>query len=139
MFIFYDFIFLIFAVCYLPYVIVKQKWHGDFATRFGFFPKTLKARLSARPNIWVHAVSVGEVVAVQGLVKRLGQEYPQHQLVISTVTVTGNQLARKEFPDSIILYAPLDFSASVRSYCRAIRPVIYVAAETEIWPNIFYE
>lgn len=138
MFLLYDLIFIIFAMLYLPYVILKKKWHDGFKMRFGFLSSDLKKKLQQKENIWIHAVSVGEVMAVKGFVDKLQSTYPDRQIVVSTVTTTGNDLACKQFPNAIVIYAPLDFSLSVRAYLNAIKPVLYAAAETEIWPNIFY-
>lgn len=138
MFIFYDLFFIIFAILYLPYVIIKKKWHDGFKMRFGYLSPELKRQLAKRRNIWVHAVSVGEVLAIKSFVAELQKIYADKQIVVSTVTTTGNELAHKQFPEAVIIYAPLDFSLIVRSYLNAIDPVFYIAAETEIWPNMFY-
>lgn len=135
----YDLLFLIFALLYFPYVLWRGKWHRDFGMRFGFWAPELKTRLAAARNIWFHAVSVGEVAAVAGLVQRVKQSFPRCGIVVSTVTATGHQLAKSRLPpDVVVIYAPLDLSLSVRRYVRLINPVLYVAAETEIWPNLFY-
>jgi len=138
MVIFYDFVFFIFALFYLPYAVIRGKWHRDFGMRFGFFTRAMRDRLAGQENLWIHAVSVGEVMAVSSFAQDLTQRFPDKRLVISTVTTTGQEMARKRFPDAVVLYAPLDFSGSVRRYLRMIKPQIYIAAETEIWPNIFY-
>ncbi|MEW5895702.1 MAG: 3-deoxy-D-manno-octulosonic acid transferase [Candidatus Omnitrophota bacterium] len=138
MFILYDIFFIVFALAYFPYVLLKRKWHPGFVMRFGIFPEDIKQKLLSEKNIWVHAVSVGEVMAVKHFVRRLKELHPDAQIVISTVTVTGNQLAREHFSEAVTIFAPLDFSLFVRSHLRLIRPEIYIAAETEIWPNIFY-
>lgn len=137
MFIFYDIFFLLFAVAYLPYVLIKRKCHPGFFTRFGFLPEEVAANLRGTGAIWVHAVSVGEVLAVRGMVRKLQARYPARPLVISTVTKTGNDLAKKHFPAARVIYAPVDFSLTVRAYLNTIDPALYVSAETEIWPNLF--
>ncbi|MFP4472436.1 MAG: 3-deoxy-D-manno-octulosonic acid transferase [Candidatus Omnitrophota bacterium] len=131
----YDIIFFFFVLFYFPILLVKGKWHAGMWSRFGFLselrlPEDVK-------TVWVHAVSVGEVQAVSGLIRLIKEQYPEVPLVMTTVTPTGNGLARKLFPDDIVLYAPLDFSFSVRRYLKNIRPAVYIAAETEIWPNLF--
>lgn len=138
MFILYDLIFLLLALFYFPYVLLKKKWHKGFRTRLGFVDKSSFAHLKDTKNIWIHAVSVGEVIAIVDLVKSLQKKYPDYHLVFSTVTQTGNALAQKHFPQSTVIYAPLDFSWVVRAYIRLIRPEIYVSAETEIWPNLYF-
>lgn len=133
----YDFLFLIFAVLYFPYLVLKGKWHEGFLMRFGVFPKDLKENLKAKNNIWIHAVSVGEVLSVAQLIKRIKEIFPNHQLVVSTVTKTGFDIAKKSLPaDVLVIFAPLDLSYIVRKYVEVIAPKIYIVAETELWPNI---
>ena len=136
MFLLYDIFFIIFALLYLPYLLIEGKWHRGFIIRFGFWPPELKERLKGKRNIWFHAVSVGEILAVQSLIKRVRENYPDFQLVISTVTETGFNLAQTKFPTDVVLFAPLDFSIVVHNYVRWIKPEIYINAETEIWPNL---
>lgn len=138
MFIIYDILFFLFAIIYLPLLIFKQKWHRLFKIRFGIFPLDIKKALGQKPNIWIHAVSVGEVLTIGRLVTELKQEFPWHRLVISTVTQTGYNLAlSKAAADDIVIYAPLDFSFIVKKFIQLIQPKIYIVAETEIWPNLF--
>jgi len=138
MFIVYDILFLFFAIIYLPALIFKQKWHKLFSVRFGILSKDLQAALAQKDNIWIHAVSVGEVLAIGRLITELKKEFPSYRLVISTVTQTGYHLALSRVsPEDIVIYAPLDFSFIVRKLIRFIRPRLYIVAETEIWPNLF--
>jgi 3-deoxy-D-manno-octulosonic-acid transferase len=131
--IFYDFIFLILACVYLPVYLCKQKFHGGFKARLGFFPRIVPLE---RP-IWIHAVSVGEVMAVRGLLEKLRSSYPQKRFVISTVTPTGNKVARSIAKSADFLtYLPLDFSFIVRRVIDKIDPCLFIIAETEIWPNL---
>lgn len=134
----YDVIFIVFAVLYFPYLIVRKKWHAGFSMRWGVFPRVLREALDSKSNIWIHAVSVGEVLAVAGLIKSIKDTFPFYQIIISTVTTTGYQVAKKTFADDIVIYAPFDLSWVVRRYIRMINPKIYLAAETEIWPNLFW-
>jgi len=133
MFIIYDLIFLIFAAVYLPIYLFKGKFHHGFFRRLGFLPEGLNLD---RP-IWIHAVSVGEAVSVKGLVGELRKAYPHKKLVISTVTATGNKIARGLIGDGDLLtYLPLDFSFIVRKVIKKINPSLFIIAETEIWPNL---
>jgi len=87
--------------------------------------------------IWVHAVSVGEAVSIKGLVDELRKVYPHKKIVISTVTATGNKIARGLANDGDFLtYLPLDFSFIVRKIIKRINPCLFIIAETEIWPNL---
>ena len=137
MVILYEIVYILAFICYLPILILKGKWHDQFWTRFGIWPRPLASALKEKKNIWVHAVSVGEVLAVQGLVKRLKEQAPSYHYVISTVTAAGYQLARSKFPEDSVIYAPLDFGIAVYRYIHFIRPKMYIATETEIWPNLF--
>ncbi len=134
----YNFIFFIYGVVYLPYLLVTGRWHKDFCQRFGIFPDALKQVLAQRSNIWIHAVSVGEVMAVEGLIRQIKERWPQHQLVLSVTTKTGYELAQQRLSTQVIVIAaPLDFSWVAQSFVRLIKPQLYIAAETEIWPNLF--
>jgi len=133
MFIIYDLIFLIFAIIYLPIYLARKKFHRGFCRRLGILPGGLKLN---RP-IWVHAVSVGEVMAVRELLEELRKAYPQKKLVISTVTATGNKIAREIARDSdFVTYLPLDFGFFVKNVMDRINPSLFIIAETEIWPNL---
>lgn len=133
MFILYDFIALIFTIFYLPVYLFRRKFHPGFGQRLGILPKNLDLK---RP-IWLHAVSVGEVAAIKGLLAQLRKLYPQEQFIISTVTPTGNRVAKGLIQDKdLVLYLPLDFSFIVRGVIKRINPRLFVLAETEIWPNL---
>ncbi len=135
MFIIYDIIFLIVAVAYLPYLALKRKWHAGLWTRFGF---TLKKDGGDRKTVWVHAVSVGEVLLALNLIEKIRERFPGHRIVLSTVTVTGHALACQRLQDScLVIYAPFDFSWVVRKYVSVLNPAFYISVETEIWPNLF--
>jgi 3-deoxy-D-manno-octulosonic-acid transferase len=112
----------------------QGKYRAGLAERFGRVPDRLPDP-QQRPTIWVHAVSVGEVLAVSGLISEIQQRVPSHRIVISTTTATGQQLARDRFGAANVFYFPLDFSFAVRPYLRALRPELVVVAETEFWPN----
>jgi 3-deoxy-D-manno-octulosonic-acid transferase len=101
----------------------------------GGVPARLGAASETKPVIWVHAVSLGEVLAVSGLVEQLRRDFPQHRILISTTTNTGQQLARKRFGEENVFYFPLDFAFAISPYLRALRPELVVLAETEFWPN----
>lgn len=138
MFILFDFIYFLFILIYLPYLLIKRKWHKDFLMRMGRFSDPLKVSLNQKKNIWIHAVSVGEVLAILNLIKKIKMAFPEHSIVCSTVTQTGYQLAQKNLAnEAIVIYAPLDFSWIVRKYITLIHPSVYISTETEIWPNLY--
>ena len=133
MFIIYDLIFLIFALFYLPLYFLRGKLNAGFLRRLGFLP----AQLNLDRPIWIHAVSVGEAIAIKGLLMQLRQSYPGKKLVISTVTATGNKIAQGLVKDEDFLtYLPLDFSFILKHVLKRINPCMFIIAETEIWPNL---
>jgi 3-deoxy-D-manno-octulosonic-acid transferase len=89
-----------------------------------------------RPLLWIHAVSVGEVLAVSRLVKTLDDALPDYFVAISTTTRTGQALARERFGASRVFYCSLDLPWAVRSYLNALQPRVLILAETEFWPNL---
>src|SRR5579863_4712172 len=122
----------------LPYWLLQTLRHGKYRAglgeRLGRIPLRLAAQ-PARPAIWIHAVSVGEVLAVNGLATELTKRFPRHRVVISTTTDSGQKLARTRFGAENVFYFPLDFAFSIRPYLRQLRPELIVIAETELWPN----
>jgi 3-deoxy-D-manno-octulosonic-acid transferase len=133
MFILYDLIFLLVSIFFLPRYIFRKKFHQGFLSRFGVLPRDLN--LSG--PIWIHAVSVGEAMAIRRLVEDLRKFAPLRKIVISTVTPTGNKIARDMAKkDDFVTYLPLDFGFIVRSVIAKIRPSLFIIAETEIWPNL---
>jgi 3-deoxy-D-manno-octulosonic-acid transferase len=133
MFIIYNLIAFIFVLVYFPFYLLRGKFHRGFVRRLGFLP----ANLNLDSPIWIHAVSVGEAVAIKGLVGELRKAYPEKKLVISTVTTTGNKIAQGLIQDcDFLTYLPLDFSFIVKSVLQRINPCMFIIAETEIWPNL---
>lgn len=138
MFIVYDAIFFFCALLYLPCLAVRGKWHRGFWMRLGLSLSALREACAGRNVIWFHAVSVGEVLAVENLILRMKEKFSGHTFILSTVTPTGQRLAQTQLKDICrVIYAPLDFGWVVRRYIRAIRPKMYICAETEIWPNLY--
>ena len=133
MFIVYDLIFLVFVIFYLPLYFLRGKFNFGFLRRLGFLP----AQLNLDRPIWIHAVSVGEAIAIKELLAQLRLAYPGKKLVISTVTATGNKIAQSLVKDGDFLtYLPLDFSFIVKHVLKKINPCMFIIAETEIWPNL---
>ena len=109
------------------------KYRAGLRQRLGFIPQQAKG--VQQRVLWIHAVSVGEVLAISTLVKRLRESYPDHRIFISTTTATGNQLASDRFGAENVFFFPLDFEFAIRPYFRALRPDMVILAETEFWPN----
>src|SRR5208337_3556281 len=117
-----------------------QKYREGLLERLGFVPFRLRRATAEsadqRPIIWVHAVSVGEVLAVSRLVGSLGRALPRYLVLISTTTRTGQALARQRFGASRVFYFPLDLPWAVRAWMNALQPRLFILAETEFWPNL---
>ena len=107
--------------------------------RLGFYGASIKEKLKDKETIWFHAASVGEVKAVLPLIKRFNELLPRYHIVLTTVTRTGQRIARGSMGgEGTILYFPLDFCFSVLSAFRVIHPVMVVLVESELWPNFLY-
>jgi 3-deoxy-D-manno-octulosonic-acid transferase len=122
---------------WLYQVLRHGKYRRGFAERIGNVPARLLASQtsSSARVIWIHAVSLGEVLAISGLVVEMRRAFPQHRILVSTTTDTGQELARKRFGEESVFYFPMDFEFAIRPYLRALRPELVVLAETEFWPN----
>ena len=121
-------------------IATTHKYRQGLMERLGRIPRRLASdSLSTeRPLIWLHAVSVGEVLAVTRLVKELESALPGHLIVISTTTRTGQALARERFDSNRVFYCPLDLPWAVRAYLNALQPRLLILAETEFWPNLLH-
>jgi 3-deoxy-D-manno-octulosonic-acid transferase len=117
-------------------VATTQKYRAGLRERLGRVPRWLVAGAGRRPLIWLHAVSVGEVLAVTRLVKTLDAGLPGYSVAISTTTRTGQALARERFGANRVFYCPLDLPWAVSAYLNALKPRMLVLAETEFWPNL---
>ncbi len=108
----------------------RERWHE----RFGLFDDPPR-----RCGIWVHAVSVGEVLAISRLVQQLLTQHPELPILITTATPTGAERVRALFGDEVEhRYAPIDLPWVVRRFLRAYRPRLLILVETEIWPNLIH-
>ena len=123
----------------LPYWLLVMTTNGKYreglSERLGWVPDRLREG-DSRKTIWVHAVSVGEVLAASRLVNELSACAPQYRVLLSTTTQTGQRLARERTGASHTFYFPLDFPWIVKRYLRTLDPVLLVLVETEFWPNL---
>lgn len=124
----------------IPHFLFQALVHGKYVAglrqRFGSVPP-----VTAKPVIWLHCVSVGETQAARPLVQRLKQQFPQHALVVSTITRTGQKLAHEVFRKQAenVFYFPFDWRWSVRRTLNKLNPAAVLIMETEIWPNFLRE
>ena len=133
------------ALLLTPYWVVKglrhRKYFSNLKERLGSsFPALAKLNAGPAGSIWIHAVSVGEVLSGITLVRQLKAAYPDRPLIVSTTTITGQTLARERLPFAdAIIYFPLDWSFCVRRALEAVHPSLVLVLETEIWPNFLRE
>jgi 3-deoxy-D-manno-octulosonic-acid transferase len=124
----------------IPHFLFQALAHGKYIAglrqRLGSVPP-----VNGKPVIWLHCVSVGETQAARPLAKRLKQQFPHHELVVSTITRTGQTLARDVFRNQAasVFYFPFDWRWTVRRALKAVNPAVVLIMETELWPNFLRE
>ena len=141
---FYNLLFPIGLLLFLPGYLVKMTRRGNyrekFGQRLGFYDDKLRDRLIGKRVTWMHAVSVGEVAVALKLAARLKELDPELFCVLTTTTTTGFTFASKESPDWIeVMYNPIDFWPVTRRAFNVIRPTRLILIEAEIWPNLVAE
>ena len=126
----------------LPLLFLRLWWRGrknpgyrqHIGERFGHYDFP-----SLKQSIWVHAVSLGEIIAVVPLIKTLVKRYPQHSIVVTTMTPTGRDRAKTALGDSVILcYLPYEYPLVINRFIKRINPNLVIITEMEIWPNLLY-
>jgi len=139
-FILYDILFVIAIFLFLPRYIAKKKFRlRAVLEKLFFIPSHLREKLEKTNGaIWIQAVSVGEVLLLKNFIKRLNVLLDA-DIVISTTTLTGFRVARKNYQNqATVIFFPFDISGVVKRALRLIRPKVFIAIETELWPNLFY-
>ena len=138
MYFIYSLIYIIVIIILLPFEYLKRpaeirrKWLRD---KFG----RLDASLFLKPSspIWVHAVSVGEVMAASPLLKKLRERYPEKSIIFSTITDTGQKIARERAPEgTAVVYLPFDIPFILNNVLKRVKPDLLIVIETELWPNL---
>lgn len=131
----YDLVYLGLFALVSPYVLFKlataSRFRAGLPQRLGFVPR----RADSRRCLWVHGVSVGEILAASRFVREFEAKFPDWTVVLSTTTRTGRAAAARHFPGRQIFYYPLDLSIVVRRVLARIRPDVVALMELEIWPN----
>src|SRR5688572_16332269 len=135
MFVLYEVLLCLAFLISLPFFLfmgfLRGKYLSNFPARMGFY----RTR-SGQHDIWIHAVSVGEVLASQPVVKQILKRREDTSIVVTTTTITGQAQARRLYPDATVTYFPFDFSFAVRRFLDHHRPRVFATMETEIWPNV---
>ena len=136
----YNFFLILMAILFFGIVLiaflVKPKLRAGFNQKIGRYKKFKKTD-NNKQTILIHAVSVGEVNAVENFIKEIRKNNPNIELVLTTTTKTGRQVAQTKLSSTVdkIVYFPYDFSFSVKNFLNSIQPDKIIIAETEIWPN----
>jgi len=133
---------LLALVVFSPYLLYQalryNKYVGSLGQRLGYLP--VSVNLDAEESIWVHAVSVGEVLAARPIVSGLRARYPDLRVFLSTTTLSGQNVARRSVADAdAIFYLPFDWTFTIRRTLDVVKPKLFVMVETEIWPNLLRE
>jgi 3-deoxy-D-manno-octulosonic-acid transferase len=126
-----------------PYWLVRMATSGRYraglAGRLGVVPKGLREAVEGRDVVWVHAVSVGEVLSATQLIRESKEALPGWVFAVSTTTETGQRLAKERLAGAPVFYLPLDFRFAVRRYLRVLHPRMLVLMESELWPRLIDE
>ena len=138
----YSILVLVVAVIASPWFVYQalryKKYVGSFRQRMGYLPVSFN--MDADESIWIHAVSVGEVLTARPLISDLKRRYPNLRMFLSTTTMAGQQLARRSVQDvDAVFYFPFDLAFVVRRTLDLVRPRLFIMVETEIWPNLLRE
>jgi 3-deoxy-D-manno-octulosonic-acid transferase len=135
----YSLAIVLFFVVVSPYFVYQavryRKYIASLPQRLGVLPVTLN--LDGDESVWIHAVSVGEVLTARALVSELRERYPRLKLFLSTTTMTGQHVARSNLQHvDAVFFFPFDLPVIVRRTLRIVRPRLFIMMETELWPNL---
>jgi 3-deoxy-D-manno-octulosonic-acid transferase len=142
MYTFYSVLVLVVFVIASPWFLYQalryRKYVGSLGQRMGYLPVSFN--VDGDDSIWIHAVSVGEVLTARPLIAALRQRYPNLRIVLSTTTIAGQQLARRSVPNvDEVFYFPFDLAVFVRRTLDLVKPRLFLMMETEIWPVVLRE
>src|SRR3954463_12297546 len=138
----YSLLTLVVFVAVSPYFVYQairyKKYVGSLRQRLGYLPITFN--VDGEESIWIHAVSVGEALTARALAADLKAQYPRLRLFLSTTTMAGQQVARRNLQHvDPVFYFPFDWTFIVRRTLNLVRPRLFIMMETEIWPNLLRE
>jgi len=141
MYIFYSFLLFLSFFIYIPLYFLRIKLIRRerlfLRERLGF---RLPGKKDKKPSLWIHAVSVGEVLSLQNLIKKIKERHPDWTIYFSTLTNTGMRVAKEKLVDAdFIFFIPLDFTFIIRKFLNVLEPDVFVLAESEFWPNLLRE
>lgn len=133
---------VLFALAVSPWLVYQavryRKYVGSLSQRLGYLPVSFN--IDAEPSIWIHAVSVGELLTARPLIAALREKHPALRIFLSTTTMSAQQLARRNVLDvDGVFYFPFDLGFVVRRTLDLVKPKLFLMMETEIWPNLLRE
>ena len=136
----YNILAVLLVILAIPVFIVRAIREKGFVERlkqsFGFLPLEAIEPVANKDCIWVHAASVGEIVAASPLIKEFRNEFPSNPILISVVTSSGYEMAKRIVKDAdSIIYFPLDLPYLSSKVMGTIMPMVFLPVETELWPN----
>ena len=137
----YNILAVLLVILAIPVFIVRAIREKGFVERlkqsFGFLPLEAIEPVANKDCIWVHAASVGEIVAASPLIKEFRNEFPSNPILISVVTSSGYEMAKRIVKDAdSIIYFPLDLPYLSSKVVGTIMPMVFLPVETELWPNL---
>ncbi|MDU4961171.1 MAG: 3-deoxy-D-manno-octulosonic acid transferase [Sporomusaceae bacterium] len=140
MWLLYDIFGIIALVLAIPFFLFRLCLKRDFSQhwlpRMGFLRPVILELVAGRACVWIHAASVGEIVAASPIVGQLRRQMPDRPILISVVTASGYEMANRILVEAdAVIYAPLDLSVLTARVIDKIRPAVFVLVETELWPN----
>ncbi len=118
---------------YLVLLATRPKYRAHWPERWGFVPRFAPGRT----RLWVHAISVGEVMATRTFIPALREAFPEAEVVLSTTTLTGRRRARQLYPDLPVFHWPLDLWPAVGLALARVKPTAVIQVESEWWPTFF--
>lgn len=136
----YSFLAVVLVILAAPVFVfrtIREKGFGErLRQSFGLWPKNVLTKVAGHGCIWLHAASVGEIVAASPIVKEIRRELPEYPILISVVTESGYEMAQRIIPEADgVIYFPVDLPWLSERVVRRIRPRAFLPVETELWPN----
>ena len=132
----YELLYLIGFFVYAPRALWRRRLpHAGWTMRLGRYPASVLQPLAGRRPVWVHAVSVGEVLAARPLLRALSEQRPNEPLLLSTITPAGFTVASQQGERIVPIYFPLDLRACVGTALSSLQPSCLLLVESELWPN----
>ncbi len=139
----YNVLFFLASLLVSPYLawkaITVEKYRAGLSQRLGFYPRSTGMKNGTPRSVWIHAVSIGELLATVPLFRRIKETHSRLPVAVSSVTCTAMTLARERLTDAdAIVYLPFDYPWPIWRALRVLRPKLLVHTESEIWPNLLF-